>query len=212
VEAVRARAAGDRRVLLTFDDGTADLHEHAGLLVARGCAGAVFVPSALLGRTNRWEWPLPGRATRHLTAGELGDLAAAGWEVGLHGATHRDLTRLAVRELDRELAGGRADLEDRLGRPVRWLAYPFGRTDARVVAAAVRAGFTAGFVLTRAPAVGPHGLVRRRRPVYCADGPGDILVKLTDPRGRTVPGRWQLWKEGSAHALGRWTGGWRFLR
>ena len=43
--------------------------------------------------------------------------------------------------------GDLAQLEDELGRPCRFLAYPFGHEDARVRAAARRAGYEAAFAL-----------------------------------------------------------------
>jgi len=202
-----SRVATRRRtgVLLTFDDGTADLATHAEVLASRGAAGLVFVPADLIARRNRWEWPLPGRATRHLAGRELRELVAAGWEVGLHGASHCDLTRLDAARLAVELGGGRRRLEDRTGQQVRSLAYPFGRTDARVAAAVVAAGITEAYVLTAAPPDVPRTLARRRRPVYCIDGAADIAAKVADPAGRTFAGRWQRWKEGASHGVGRWT-------
>jgi peptidoglycan/xylan/chitin deacetylase (PgdA/CDA1 family) len=195
---------GSRPVLLTFDDGTVDLVEHGAVLAERGCAGIVFVPAALIGCPNHWEWRLPGRATRHLTGGELRQLATAGWEIGLHGAHHRDLTALAPDRLDEELTGGRRRLEDAVGCAVHRCAYPYGRTDPRVAAAASAAGFSEGFVLTRAPRGVPGSLARTRRPVYCIDSTRDLLAKVIDPRGRTVAGKWERFKEEAAHGVGRW--------
>jgi peptidoglycan/xylan/chitin deacetylase (PgdA/CDA1 family) len=195
--------------LLTFDDGTDDLLAGRELLAARGVPAVVFVPADLLGRGNRWEWPLPGRRARHLAAAALRELAEAGWEVGLHGATHRDLVRCPDGELADELTGGRRRLEDRLGRAVRLLSYPYGRVDERVAAAARAAGFAAAFVVSAAPAGLPDGMAIPRRPVYCVDTARSVLTKLRDPRGRTAAGRWELWKERGAHGVGRCTAPWR---
>jgi peptidoglycan/xylan/chitin deacetylase (PgdA/CDA1 family) len=195
--------------LITFDDGTDDLLWGRELLVSRSMPAVVFVPGDLLGRRNRWEWPLPGRRARHLDASALRDLADCGWEVGLHGATHRDLTRCRDQELEEELRGGRRRLEDRLGRTVRLLSYPYGRTDGRVAAAAQAAGFAAAFVVS-APALGiPERMAIPRRPIYCLDTARSVLIKLRDPQGQTAAGRWELWKERGAHGVGRTTALWR---
>jgi peptidoglycan/xylan/chitin deacetylase (PgdA/CDA1 family) len=193
--------------LVTFDDGTDDLWHHREVLDARGVRPVVFVPAGLLGRRNAWEWRLPGRGAAHLSAARLRTLADAGWEIGLHGTTHRDLTRLADRALAEELAGGIARLADATGRPVRLLSYPFGQVDARVAARAEAAGIVRAFVVARAPREVPGHLAHRRRPVYCIDTPASVLVKLRDPDGRTLPGRWERWKEAGAHGVGRWTAG-----
>lgn len=46
--------------------------------------------------------------------------------VGSHGAGHHHLGRLSLEEAEEELIDSRAELEARLDRPVRHLAYPFG--------------------------------------------------------------------------------------
>ena len=50
--------------------------------------------------------------------------------VGSHGAAHHQLGRLSDSEAEEELIDSRAELEARLDRPVRHLAYPFGDADA----------------------------------------------------------------------------------
>jgi peptidoglycan/xylan/chitin deacetylase (PgdA/CDA1 family) len=78
---------------------------------------------------------------------ELGELADAGWEVGSHTSTHPRLTRCDDATLERELRGSRERCEDRLGRPCRSLAYPYGDVDERVAAAAADAGYTTACTL-----------------------------------------------------------------
>ena len=195
--------------LITFDDGTEDLYRYREILAKRGVPAVVFVPVDLLGRRNDWEWPLPTRRARHLDTQELRALAAAGWEVGVHGASHRVLTRLPVAELRVELASARRRLADLLGLSITLLSYPYGRTDVNVVAVAAKAGFQAGFVVSRAPGTVSDPWAVVRRPVYCIDTPGTVLVKVRDPEGLTWRGRWELWKERCAHGVGIQASGWR---
>jgi peptidoglycan/xylan/chitin deacetylase (PgdA/CDA1 family) len=65
-------------------------------------------------------------------------MSAAGITFGAHACTHRDLTRLTAAEVEDEMAGSKAVIEDRLGVAVRGFAYPFGRFDARSHAIARR--------------------------------------------------------------------------
>ncbi len=58
-------------------------------------------------------------------------LARAGMDVESHGRQHRVLQTLDDAELDHELRGSRVELEHQLGRPVRAIAYPVGRSVAR---------------------------------------------------------------------------------
>lgn len=198
----RADPAAAPQILLTFDDATSDIHFYAHILKDRGLRPVVFVPVDFLGRANTWEWNLPGRRTRHCSVAQIRKLADLGWEIGLHGSSHQDLTRLSSQELDREVSGGCKKLGEITGRPVRFFSYPFGLADDRVADAVRRADIAAAFLLT--------GLVPQqdmmllpRRPVYCVDTARDILAKVNDPAGETFSGRWQLWKERVAHGVGR---------
>jgi peptidoglycan/xylan/chitin deacetylase (PgdA/CDA1 family) len=55
-------------------------------------------------------------------------MAAAGIEIGAHTRTHADIGRLHnPREIADEIAGSKDDLEQALGRDVRYFAFPFGQ-------------------------------------------------------------------------------------
>jgi peptidoglycan/xylan/chitin deacetylase (PgdA/CDA1 family) len=127
-------------VALTFDDGFANLFEHALPVLARhGFPSTVFVVSGRCGHRNRWEQTVKGIPDLDLMGwSELASAAAAGVSVGAHTVTHPFLTALREGDLERELALCRATIEDRIGRPVESFAYPYGHADARVRAAAGR--------------------------------------------------------------------------
>ena len=73
---------------------------------------------------------------RHLRA-----LVDAGMTIGFHTLHHRLLTNLRDDEIEAALADGKEELEAVLEEPIRSFAYPHGKTDARVVARARRAGY-----------------------------------------------------------------------
>lgn len=77
----------------------------------------------------------------------LGELAERGFEIGSHTKTHARLTTLSDAELRAELLESRARVQDELGVPCRFLAYPYGAHDERVRAAARRSGYEAAFAL-----------------------------------------------------------------
>lgn len=96
---------------------------------------------------------------RPLTDAELGALAAAeGVDIGAHSVTHPSLAAHPVSVQRGEITGSRTHLEQLLGRPVRFFAYPYGGPQdvnddtVRCVAAA---GFAGAFTTMAAP-------VRRR--------------------------------------------------
>ena len=127
-----------RPVVLTFDDAFRNFEEAARpVLQASGFSATVFAVAGRSGGANDW----PGQLARVprlplLSADQLRDVAAAGFEIGSHGLTHAALDGLSAAEAEREVAGSRRALEDMLGGPVRVLAYPYGRSSAAVRAAA----------------------------------------------------------------------------
>lgn len=105
------RAPG--RFALTYDDGP----EPGGtdrvleVLAERGVTATFFM--------------LVGRARREPAL--LGEVAAAGHEVALHGLDHRALTDFTRAEVEQRTRDGRTELEDLVGTTVRWVRPPYGR-------------------------------------------------------------------------------------
>ena len=125
-------------VALTFDDGFQNFYEHAlPVLTRHGFPATVFVVSGRCGDRNRWPQPVDGIPELPLMSWEeIEAVAEAGITIGAHTVTHPHLTNLAADDLARELCGCRAELEDRIGRPVDTFAYPYGYLNEHVRAAA----------------------------------------------------------------------------
>jgi len=148
-----AEAVAGRRVLhVTFDDAYASVAAVLPVLERLGLRATVFACSGY-GDGRPLEVPeLAGArfdadAMRTLTWDELRAVAERGVEIGSHTVTHAHLARLDDGGLERELRESKERLEDELRRPVPHLAYPYGEQDARVRAAARRAGYDAAFGL-----------------------------------------------------------------
>lgn len=121
-------------VVLTFDDGYADLFRHAWPeLARRGFRATVFVVTCSIGGLNSWDAGAGLAPMPLLDADQIREMASAGIEFGAHGRTHRDLTRLPSEQLELEIAGSRRDLAELLGAPVASFAYPYGSFDERVL-------------------------------------------------------------------------------
>ena len=117
----------DKHVLLTFDDGYADLAEHALPVLRRyGFGAVVFIVTGLVGGTNAWDEARGSATHRLLTAEQIRYWATQGIEFGAHSRTHADLTTLSAEELAKEIVGGRDELANLLGSPVTSFAYPYG--------------------------------------------------------------------------------------
>ena len=140
----------DKSVILTFDDAYASVFKHAfPVLRANGLRATLYVPAGYIGRLDDWDVNFGNIQFPHMTADQILTLHAAGWEIGSHGFSHLDLTRLAGERLEEEVAGSRAVLENLVGDRVDAISYPFGNTDERVIACCMRAGYRSGVVMSR---------------------------------------------------------------
>jgi len=127
------------RVGGTVDDGDLNVLENAlPVLLRYGFTATMFIVSDRLSGTNEWDegpsWPL-------MSAGQVAELAAAGMEIGSHGATHIRLAGVAPDLLSAEVDGSRSLLTGLLGGPVRGFAYPYGSMDAAARQAVADAGY-----------------------------------------------------------------------
>lgn len=121
-----------RRVLITFDDGFEDFASGAVPVMQRhGFTGVVFLPTGRLGGEEAWVGA--NTPARPLMAwSQVRALADAGMEFGGHSVTHADLTSLAPDELRQEVEACADTLADRLGKPARSFAAPYGRMNDQV--------------------------------------------------------------------------------
>jgi peptidoglycan/xylan/chitin deacetylase (PgdA/CDA1 family) len=154
-----APSANRTQLTLTFDDGYASWHEFvAPLLEERGLPAVFFVSSGLVGLRGSEAREFARTRLRRrqeltfISARELEDLARhPRFEIGGHTVTHADLGRITDPHVARgEIAGNQERLEDLVGAPVRWFAYPFGNhanvgSTARSVVEAL--GISAAFTL-----------------------------------------------------------------
>jgi peptidoglycan/xylan/chitin deacetylase (PgdA/CDA1 family) len=113
-------------IVLTYDDGPepGGTERVLDALEARGASATFFV--------------LLSRVRRHPAL--LGEVVAAGHEIALHGQDHRPLTQFGSAEVLARSAAGKAELEDLIGREVRWLRPPYGRQSFSTWRAIRRAG------------------------------------------------------------------------
>ncbi|MFI0451644.1 polysaccharide deacetylase family protein [Actinomadura sp. 6N118] len=132
----------DKPVAITFDDGYADFHEHAlPVLDDHGFTATVFVTTGWLADAGDEAAGRP--LDRMLSWEQVREAAAHGIEIGGHSHSHPQLDQLGDAELRSELTRNRGLLEDRLGRAVTTMAYPYGYSSVRVRRAVRAAGYDA---------------------------------------------------------------------
>ena len=172
-------------VAITFDDGYESVYTEAlPEMAARGVSGTVFPVVGSVGRWNTWDVNLAPKPVRHLSWSQIKELSEAGFEIGSHTLTHRDLTRLGRRDLSRELRDSKKAIEDAIGVKVRAVSYPFGRFSGRVLDEAAAAGYTCGFKSSPGTRLGRMAVGRWA--VYSIDGSGSLKRKLGLGKGRRM--------------------------
>ncbi len=168
-------------VVITFDDGFRDNHDHALPVLARfGFPASFFVPSALIesGRTlERYAGCCAEDAL--MSWDEVRAVLAAGQDIGGHGRTHKELAPLDAATLRDETDGCHREIAERLGTAPRFFCYPRGSESAAVRRAVAEAGFEAALTVAPGPnsrGVDLFGLLRTE--VAADDTLGDFRRKL----------------------------------
>lgn len=168
---------------VTFDDAFRNIEAALPALESLAVPVTVFVCPDFADRPRALD--VPELRDRAAHAGHeletmgwdaLRDLAQRGTEVGSHTLSHVHLTTLSDFDLRRELTESAERVESELGRPCRFLAYPYGENDVRVRAAARAAGYLAAFTLgqPRGP-LDPFALARIG--IYRRDGLARFTLK-----------------------------------
>lgn len=123
----------EKPVLVTFDDGYADLVDKAlPVLEARGFKATMFIVSQRIGDASTWDLPLGYPHRPLMTAKEICEASSRGIEIGAHTRTHPDLRILSATELKDEFEVCRRELSELTGSAVNILAYPFGFSNEQV--------------------------------------------------------------------------------
>jgi peptidoglycan/xylan/chitin deacetylase (PgdA/CDA1 family) len=163
-----------RAVVLTFDDGYRSFLTHAyPVLKELGFTATLFVYTDYVGTgRNALGWD------------DLARLTAEGFQVEGHTKSHGDLRRQPgeseaehARRLRAELESSQRLFQQRLGRPAKFLAYPFGAADDAVLAYTRESGFVAGLTVFREGNSSFVPLFRIRRSQIYAEMTLDDFIK-----------------------------------
>ncbi len=80
-------------------------------------------------------------ACESISVPELREMVEGGISVGSHGRSHDSFLHLTREELLAELTESKQVLESVTGRPVTWLAYPYGEFSQTAIETAISAGY-----------------------------------------------------------------------
>ncbi len=175
-----------KQLAITFDDGYAHLMQTLPPLIEKqNLKPTIFIPTAIIGKQNRWDYSSIITRESHLDKLQIAELASIGVEFGAHGHRHIDLTRIYTESLQDELRQSKGILEDITNHAVNSLSYPFGRFNSVVVKAAQNTGYNRAFTM-RFPGESDSALAIGRLPVYFFDNFTFIRQKLNGRTTRSV--------------------------
>jgi peptidoglycan/xylan/chitin deacetylase (PgdA/CDA1 family) len=159
------------KVHLTFDDGNESDYSQAFRLLQHAAQTGMFFICA-----SRIDQP------DYLSTVQLRDMHKAGMTIGSHGFDHVNWRAATEDQLQHELVGSRARIEDALGAPITMASVPFGMIDRRVAQSAIKAGFTRLFTSSGGFATSDTGLIPRHSIVRGFDPAVDLAQLMAVQR------------------------------
>jgi peptidoglycan/xylan/chitin deacetylase (PgdA/CDA1 family) len=181
-----ARPDEPSKVLVTFDDGTADFAESAvPVLVRHGVPATLYLATAFV--EDQRPFPHDGKP---ISWNAVRDAYSTGLvSVGSHTHGHALLDRLPPGDVDDELDRSIGLIEERMGVPAAHFAYPKAIPGSPLAERSVRARFRsaalAGTRVNEYGATDPYRLARS--PVQVSDGMDWFVRKVRG--GLTLEGR-----------------------
>jgi peptidoglycan/xylan/chitin deacetylase (PgdA/CDA1 family) len=152
--------AAGRKAFITFDDGYTDVYQYA-FPVLRAChvAASVFLITDYIGQYNRWEYT--GRPRyRHLDHAQIGEMCASGWEMHSHTASHAHFGKLSAQEIGTDVQRATWTIR-RWNQGPLFCAFPYGRSEPRLIKALQEQGYAGAFVAEPSwPVSDPYRLPR----------------------------------------------------
>ncbi len=118
-------------VILSFDDGYMDFYFNAYLILKKyGFHSTVFIPTGLMDKSY------------YLTWAQIKEMDSSGLvSFQAHSNNHINLASLSHDKLIYQLTESKNTLQSQLGKPVNFMAYPYGISDQIVWEATKKAGY-----------------------------------------------------------------------
>ena len=144
---IKNDGSNNKSVAITFDDAYESVFFNAyPVLKAHSLPATIFVISDFVGKDNTWDLNVGNIKFKHASWDQLRIMKDSGWEIGSHSRTHRDMRTLEAVDLKNELKESKAILEREIESEVKIISFPFGKTSASIIDAAIEAEYVSGTI------------------------------------------------------------------
>ncbi|MEO5953447.1 MAG: polysaccharide deacetylase family protein, partial [Chloroflexia bacterium] len=133
---INGKALPPKPIMLSFDDNQGSQYTDAlPLLTKYGFNATFFIMTVTIDKEN------------FMSAEQLKDLDAKGFDIEAHTWDHHMVTQYTEEDNNIQLVQPKKTLEDLLGHPVKFFAYPFGVYDGPSAQNVEKAGYVGAFSL-----------------------------------------------------------------
>jgi peptidoglycan/xylan/chitin deacetylase (PgdA/CDA1 family) len=138
-------------VMITFDDTRGEQYSLGATEMKKyGFKGVFFVMTVSIDRPN------------YLTKEQIKSLSDSGNTVAAHTWDHHMVTKYAGEDWETQLSKPKKKLEDIIGKPVTYFAYPFGLWNKEAIPEIKKSGYQMAFILsTKRDSIDPLYTIRR---------------------------------------------------
>ena len=121
----------EKPLVLTFDDGYIDFYYNAfPILQKYGFRSVVFVPTGLVGKDSYLTWEMISK---------MNSTGLVSFQA--HSVYHAHLSSVSYDQMSYEVGESKKTLQEKLGTPVNFVAYPYGASNDEVINAVKSAGY-----------------------------------------------------------------------
>jgi peptidoglycan/xylan/chitin deacetylase (PgdA/CDA1 family) len=121
-----------KALIMSYDDGTIDDISLARLFDRHGIVGTFNLNSGYIGTTKAWPGENGDSVYQQYLPIDSLKSTYRNHEIAAHGVYHHDLLQLTEEEAREEIELDIERLRELSGRPIRSMAYSFGRTNAKI--------------------------------------------------------------------------------
>ena len=122
-----------KAIAITFDDGRYGQYKWAYFLLKKyEMKATFFITTGWIGRADMMTWE------------QIKEMSDNGMAIGSHSISHPNMPSQNDADLRHELADSKKIIEEKIGKSIKYLAYPGGGVDDRVIKFTKEAGYDAG--------------------------------------------------------------------